>query len=139
VVHGHPEIQGRVGRLPADPALALEHPGYGDDLGRFIAKNTRYAPLDAGRVAADLRPPVWPYLVRRPLGEFTGRYIRCQAWRHGMVGLVWSLLMAHYQLLVGIHYWALSRQGQPEALDPSALRRSVRWQVIREGLKWLRR
>jgi glycosyltransferase involved in cell wall biosynthesis len=138
LVHEHPQIDGKIGRLPADPLAALEHPGYADDLQRFVLKLVEAAPFDADRLAQTWRPPVWPYLVRRPLGEFLGRYLRGQAWRHGMKGLVWSMVAANYHLLVAMHYWAKYCPGDDGVPSPAKLRRSVRWHFCREAIKWLR-
>jgi hypothetical protein len=137
-VHEHPKIDGEIGRLPPDPQAALEHPGYADDLHRFVIKLAGAAPFDADRLAETWHPPAWPYLVRRPLGEFLGRYLRGQAWRHGMKGLVWCLVIANYHLLVAMHYWAKYCQGSPAEPAPARLRRSVRWHFCREAVKWLR-
>ena len=137
-VHQPPQVKGTLIELPADPAAAIEHLFVGHELSRLIEKGTRYTVLDAQRLAANLRPPIWPYLLRRPLSEFYGRYILDQAWRHGMRGLVWSLISAQYQLLVAIHYWALVQAPQPDPCTPATLRRRVSWEGIRTGLKWLR-
>ncbi|MEK7684061.1 MAG: glycosyltransferase family 2 protein [Verrucomicrobiota bacterium] len=137
-VHSHPEVKGKLRYLPPDPQMALEHPGYGDDLQRFIQKLVRASPVDAQRLQATVQPRIWPYLLRRPLGEFWGRYITCQAWRYGMLGVIWSVLMAYYQFLVCAHYWALIRFSSPSP-PPERLRQKVRQEAIREGLKWLLR
>jgi glycosyltransferase involved in cell wall biosynthesis len=134
-----PIVSGTLIQLPADPHAALEHPGYGNDLTRFISKLVRYSPLEAQYLLEVWDHPLWPYFLRRPMGEFYGRYIRSEAWRHGMNGLVWSLLMAFYQLLVNIHCWALLRQSNNNGdLAPDKLRRKVRWEVVRSFNKWLR-
>ncbi len=137
LVHELPAINGKFDSLPADPEAALEHPGYGNDLTNFIQKLVKYAPLDAERLANTLKPPIWPYLVRRPAGELLGRYIRCGAWRHGMHGLVWSLLLAQYQLLIAVHYWAKYRN-EMSVQPPETLRRQFRWEALREAVKWWR-
>ena len=137
-VHQPPQVNGTLVELPADPDAALEHLFVGNDLSKYIEKGTRYSALDAQRLAANLRPPIWPYLLRRPLSEFYGRYILDQAWRHGMRGLIWSLISAQYQLLVAIQYWSLVHASQPDACAPATLRRRVNWEGIRTGLKWSR-
>jgi glycosyltransferase involved in cell wall biosynthesis len=135
MVHEPPRIQGNLDHFPADPGAALEHPGYGNDLSRFISKMANYSALDAERLEATIKPPIWPFLIRRPLGEFYGRYVLESAWRHGMHGLVWSLLMANYQLLVAVHYWNRVRDTRPPSSD--WLRKKVRLEALRAGAKWL--
>lgn len=135
---GLPTVSGTLAQLPADPQAALEHPGYGNDLTRFITKLVHYSPLEAQYLVEHSDQPLWPYFLRRPLGEFYGRYIKCQAWRYGMHGLVWSLLMAFYQLLIGIHYWTLLQEKNDAEPPPDELRRKVRREILRFGAKWLR-
>ncbi|MEW6159727.1 MAG: glycosyltransferase family 2 protein [Verrucomicrobiota bacterium] len=137
LVHEHPEVKGELVHLPLNAQEAIEHTGYATDVGAFMEKLARYSRLDGERLAATTRPGIWPFLLRRPLGEFYGRYFAEQAWRHGFHGLVWSLIQAMYQLQVAIHYWAL--QGKAAAVpEPAALRRSVRWEGLRSNCKWFK-
>ncbi len=131
-VHEPPRVTGRLAALPAEPAFALDHPGYAPDLGRFVEKLARYAPLDARRLRAAENPAVFPWLLRRPLSEFTNRYFRDGAWRHGAHGLVWSGLQGVYQFLVAAHLWAL-REAENGAETPGAAR--LRDGTRREGLR----
>lgn len=137
VVHELPAVDGRVDQIEADPVAAIEHPGYGDDLQRFVEKLVRYSPLEAQRLANGSRPAVWPYVIRRPVSEFYERYFVAAAWKHGMTGLVWSLLLATYQLLIAAHYWGLKREVDT-SLPPADLRRRVRLEAFRTLAKWLR-
>ena len=142
-VHEPPRVTGRRVELPADPAFALDHPGYAADLGRFVAKLARYAPLDARRLRETENPAVFPWLLRRPLSEFTNRYFRDGAWRHGAHGLVWSGLQGTYQFLVAAHLWAL-REAENAAADPNTildaarLRRGTRREGLRAAARLLR-
>lgn len=138
LVHERPRVEGVQENLPPNPEWAIEHPGYGQSLDRFIQKFVHYSRLDAERQVALVKPPIWPYLLRRPASEFLGRYLGQQAWRHGMPGLVWSLLQATYQLLVACHYWDLQRGIQP-APPPEVLRRDTRNELLRTLAKWFRR
>lgn len=138
LVHERPRVEGELRELPPDPAVALEHPGFGNDLGRFLEKQVRYSALDARRLAATVRPPVWPYLLRRPLAEFYGRYVTEQGWRHGVHGLVLSMVLAGYQFLTAAHYWWLVEGSQGERREPRRLRRGVLMEVLRSTAKWLR-
>jgi glycosyltransferase involved in cell wall biosynthesis len=135
-VHEPPTASGKFIYLPPDPDECLIHLAV-TNLPSHLEKIARYGRLDAERLLHMRKPPVWPWLVRRPLGEFYGRFFRDQAWRHGMHGLVWSLVLAAYELQVAMNYWAL-RQNEPPSLTPGRLRRQVRWEAIRSNLKWLR-
>lgn len=136
LVHEHPQVDGRVVDLPGNPLEAIEHPGYAPDLGRFMAKLLHYSQLDAQRLETKIAPPVWPWIVRRPLSEFYGRYMKEGAWRHGMHGLVWSALMAVYQFQLAAHYW--DRQRKSDSGDATQLRRQTRLELWRAAAKWLR-
>lgn len=138
LVHERPRVEGELRELPADPDRALEHPGFGNDLSRFVEKLVRYSALDAKRLEATVRPPVWPFLLRRPLAEFFGRYYTAQGWRHGMHGLVLSLILAGYQFLTVIHYWWLVEGAQGKRRDSRRLRRGVVLEILRFTVKWLR-
>lgn len=149
-VHEPPQVTAgrRLAELPADPALAFDHPGYGPDLVRFVEKLVRYAPLDARRLRSAENPAVFPWLLRRPLSEFTNRYFRDGAWRYGMHGLVWSGLQGVYQFLVAAHLWALLRErgtaadSTDEVLSPETaerLRRGTRREAWRAAARLLRR
>ncbi|HTH47153.1 MAG TPA: glycosyltransferase family 2 protein [Candidatus Limnocylindria bacterium] len=135
--HQHPQIEGRLEELPADPALALEHPGYGNDLTKFLIKLVNYSLLEAQRMQREGAPAPWPWFIRRPLTEFHGRYFVNGGWHDGMPGLVHSLLRALYQFLIGIRLWELTRKQHPEPA-PATLRRQVRWEGLRATAKWLR-
>ena len=135
VVHHAPEVQGRMETLPADPARALEHPGYGNDVHRMLVKTVNYTQFEVERLKA-LAPAPWPYLLRRPISEFIGRYFG-GGWRHGMHGLVLSLILTAYQLFAAIQYWAAIR-GTAAAPSSGALRGAVRWEAWRTAVKLLR-
>ncbi|HSH94765.1 MAG TPA: glycosyltransferase family 2 protein [Roseimicrobium sp.] len=136
LVHELPEVGGEMVRLKPDPEAALEHFGHAPNLKWYMDKMARYAPMDAQRLAATSRPAVWPYMIRRPVGEFCGRYFACGAWRHGMEGLVWSLVAANYQLQVCLHYWAAHRD--EVKLAPETVRKQIKREIWREAFKWLR-
>lgn len=134
LVHEHPIVDGRVQILPANPDEVIDHPGYATNLGAFMAKQLRYSELDAERLAAKISPPIWPWLFRRPVSEFYGRFAKEGAWRHGLHGFVWSGIMATYQFQLAAHYWEKSAQ----AMDVRGLRRKTTLEVLRAAWKWLR-
>jgi glycosyltransferase involved in cell wall biosynthesis len=134
LIHEHPEVDGKVVALAANAEEAIEHPGYVTDLGKFMEKLGRYSALDAERLGAKLAPAVWPWVLRRPLSEFYGRYVAEQAWRHGMHGFVWSGLMAMYQFQLAVHYWGKQR----DAGVAKDLKAQTRKEILRAALKWLR-
>jgi glycosyltransferase involved in cell wall biosynthesis len=143
LIHEHPEVDGKVVTLPANADEAIEHPRYVTDLGKFVDKLGRYAALDAERLRTKLAPEVWPWILRRPLSEFYGRYLTEGAWRHGMHGLIWSGLMAMYQFQVAVHYWGKSGEGrvargEEKNGESSKIRKQARKEILRAAAKWLR-
>jgi glycosyltransferase involved in cell wall biosynthesis len=136
LVHEHPRVDGSVVELPADPLRAIEHPGYATDVGKFMAKLLRYSALDAQRLDEKVAPASWPWILRRPLNEFYGRYMKEAAWRHGMHGLAWSGLMAMYQFQLAVHYW--ERRRDSPSIPNETLRAQTRREIWRAAFKWLR-
>ena len=103
-----PKVDGQQINLEANPAWALEHPGYGASLGRFIQKFVHYSRLDAERQAATVKPTLWPYLIRRPASEFLGPgtwdsrpgVTACTGWSESL--LLSDLPIARRLSLIGI-------------------------------------
>ena len=133
IVHEAPVVSGTVERFPEDPAAALEHPGWCHDLGKFLAKHERYAALEVARMDYVGDADVVIQLLRRPVSEFLGRYLG-GAWRHGLAGLVFALLMTNYQLMIVLHLWAARRQRVAE-VPAAAMRRKVRLEFLRTAAK----
>ena len=136
-IHEPPAIQGRLEVLPADPALALEHPGAVPEVHRFLARGLAYGPLEARRFDERGVTMDWLYLLRRPSGEFFARYFG-GGWRQGVPGLVMCLMQANYQLVACIECWELQRTRLPP-VTPKALRRGVcreAWRAAFRTVVW---
>jgi glycosyltransferase involved in cell wall biosynthesis len=136
MVHEPPEIRGKLVCLPADPLWALEHPGACPEVRRYLARSLTYGRLEAIRFEARGVTMDWLYLVRRPLGEFFGRYFG-GGWRQGVPGLVMSLMQANYQLVACIECWELQRAKLPP-VTPQALRRGVCWEIWRAAIRTIK-
>ena len=136
IVHHHPAVTGKLEALPADPHTALEHPGFGSDINRFVTKILRYSPLEVERLRQLGVDPI-QNLLRRPLAEFAGRYFG-GGYRHGGRGLALSLLLGVYQLLAGMYYWEATLASRSE-VPPAKLRRRVVAESWRFALKLLLR
>ncbi len=68
------------------------------DLGQFIAKQERYAEIEAGlRFRQGMKPRARTF-VGAPVREFYRRFIRLGGYRDGLHGLRLSVLMAYYEL-----------------------------------------
>lgn len=94
-VHELVILRGEEGRLQSE----LIHYNY-DTWGEFLRKQMRYAPLEA-RVLRKQGVRARPHhLLLQPLREFRRRYVTLQGYKDGLHGLLLSLLMAWYQVLV---------------------------------------
>ena len=92
VVHEVPLLAGPAGYL----TQPLVHFNY-RTLGEFVAKQERYARLDATRWLATYGgPPRARAIVGQPVREFWRRYVRLEGYREGGLGLVLCLLLAWY-------------------------------------------
>ncbi len=69
-------------------------------VGEFLAKQSRYAELDAIRLRDQgVRPRFWAPILQ-PMRQFRWRYFTLQGYRDGGHGLLLSALMAYYDHLV---------------------------------------
>ena len=112
-VHELAVLEGEEGRLRSE----LVHYNY-DSWTEFLTKQGRYAPLDArmlSREGVRARPH---HFVLQPLREFRRRYVSLRGYRDGLHGLLLSILMAYYQVLV---YASLARVGSGGLSDELGL------------------
>ncbi|NLE75381.1 MAG: glycosyltransferase family 2 protein [Chloroflexi bacterium] len=94
-VHELVVLEGEEGHLRSE----MVHYNY-DTWGEFVRKQSRYARFDARILWREgVRPRPWKF-VTQPLREFRRRYLTLQGYRDGLHGLLLSLLMAYYQVLV---------------------------------------
>ncbi|MCW2817185.1 MAG: glycosyltransferase family 2 protein [Nocardioides sp.] len=96
----HTEVQVRQGarilRLPPEDGLAVVHYNY-TDWSHFLAKLDRYTSLEAQHATdRGQSGPRTSYIAR----EFISRFVLDGGWRAGGEGLLLSLLMVCYRLLI---------------------------------------
>jgi len=92
----------------------LTHYNY-DRLSEFIARQNRYATLEAEarwRQGWRTRPH---NLILQPLREFHRRYVTLQGYQDGGLGLLLCLLLAYYDGVAYWRLWRLARAGGPPA------------------------
>lgn len=73
----------------------LEHYNY-DTWGEFIAKQRRYAQLEARMLARQGVRPHWYTPMTMPVREFWRRYVTLRGYQDGLHGLLLALLMGWY-------------------------------------------
>jgi len=135
-IHSLPKVTGTIENLEADPLRALEHPGAYYDMDVVLSKAIRYGQSEVSRIGSVLKGPIWIYVLRRPITEFLGRYFG-GGWKHGIHGLMQCLVMANYQFVAAIQYWATHRH-QEVAVAPHLVRRRVAVESVRNALRTLR-
>ncbi len=105
-LHSAPQIEGPVREIPAGNGAEIHHHNY-SSVAEFLTKTNRYTDLQARMLLEKGRPFRWYKLFYHPLKEFWLRYVVRRGWRDGLHGLVFSLLMAVYYLLVYAKLWEL--------------------------------
>ncbi len=105
-VHERPIVQGSLGQLDAD----IEHHPC-ENLAHFMDRHNRYTTLSAQELLSTLghQDPkrIIPKIIRRPWKSFWKTFVRKQAFREGLHGLVFSLFFAGVELIKWVKYWEL--------------------------------
>lgn len=110
-VHEQLTLSGEAGALKAH----LLHLNY-TSISQFLYKmNQIYTPNEAGNILESEKAVVWQDAIRWPTQEFLKRFFAESGWKDGLHGLVLSLLMAFYHLIVFVHVW--EKQGFVEASE----------------------
>lgn len=110
-VHEMIEIDGKVSYLK-NPIV---HYNY-DSISQFLEKTTKiYAPNEADQLIARGYKFSWQDAIRFPLGEFLSRYFAREGYKDGFHGLMLSLLMAFYHLIVFAMIWERQKFQEPES------------------------
>jgi glycosyltransferase involved in cell wall biosynthesis len=92
--------------LAAEEHLALIHHHY-TSVAQFVERNSRYSAIQAKELDQDGVEFSWKDLVKKPLGEFLGRYFANRGFEDGVQGLGLSLLQAFMFLLQYLYLWEL--------------------------------
>lgn len=100
-VHEQLVLDGEVGTLKEH----LLHLNY-TSVSQFLYKMTNiYVPNEAKNILEGGKKVVWQDAVLWPSQDFFRRFFAGEGWRDGLHGLVLSLLMAFYHLLVFAYVW----------------------------------
>lgn len=100
-VHEQLTVSGEVGTLKGH----ILHSNY-ESTSQFLYKMTQiYVPNEAKNIAESGKRVAWQDAIRFPAQEFLRRFFANEGWKDGLHGLVLSLLMAFYHLLVFTQVW----------------------------------
>jgi glycosyltransferase involved in cell wall biosynthesis len=89
----------------------LTHYNY-DRLSEFIARQDRYATLEAEARWRQGRRTKPHNLILQPLREFRRRYVTLKGYQDGGLGLLLCLLLAYYDGVAYLRLWRLARAGE---------------------------
>ena len=116
-VHERPVVQGTIGQLDVD----IEHHPC-EDLRAFLDRHNRYTSLAAQELLAVHgrmeEPAIRHRLIRKPWKTFWKTYVKKQALREGLHGLVFSLFFAGVELMKWAKYWELTRVPETAPASP---------------------
>ncbi|HSW87678.1 MAG TPA: glycosyltransferase family 2 protein [Candidatus Saccharimonadales bacterium] len=115
-IHSIPEAVGKEMQL-ADEKYAIIHHNY-DSVSQFLHKNLEiYAREEAEEKVREGYIFNYIDVIRFPVTEFLRRYFAWNGYKDGLHGLVLSLLMACYHLMIFIHIW--EKEKFKEINDPN--------------------
>lgn len=104
LLHHPPEPSGQGHDLTPDPNLSILHYNY-RTIDDWLAKNQRYAKIDANTRVGDSEPFTLLSALRLSISEIVSRYYYDKGYLDGMHGLVLALLQSFYYFLVYTYYW----------------------------------
>lgn len=97
-IHSFPATSGRELVLEADENLAIRH-FFCDHISDFLRRVDPYTDREAESLLKHNPRLPWNGLLRAPVKEFCKRFFRFGAYRDGVCGLIYALLMAFYGFL----------------------------------------
>ena len=112
-IHRPPETQGEGIKLAVDERFAITHHHY-ITLAQFIERMNRYTSIQAQELVAEGYKFQWQDLMKKPLGEFLGRFFANRGFEDGLHGLALSLLQAFSFLVMYLKVWEMEMFAQQE-------------------------
>lgn len=105
-IHRPPRVLGSGLDLAPEDKWAIIHYHY-DSVAQFMERMLRYTKIQADEIIADGYRFDWKDAVKKPLGEFLGRYFANRGFEDGLHGFVLSILQAFSFFLVYLRIWEL--------------------------------
>lgn len=103
-IHSKPKVEGQGLKLPEEERWAIIHYHY-TNISQYIDRMNRYTGIEARYLANSGYEFDWKDMIRKPLGEFLGRYFANRGFQDGLYGLALSLLQAISFLIVYLKVW----------------------------------
>lgn len=112
-IHRPPETSGEGMDFQADENLAIIHHHYGS-ITEFLTRMIRYTKIQAEQLRQEGYKFEWTDLIKKPLGEFLGRFFANRGFEDGLHGLALSLLQSFSHLIVFLKVWEMEKFEQKE-------------------------
>lgn len=103
-IHYPPETKGAGYKLPAEEDLAIIHHHY-ESISQFLKRMDRYTTAQADALQREDYRFIWQDLIRKPVGEFLGRFFANRGFEDGLHGFALALLQAFSFLVVYLKLW----------------------------------
>lgn len=105
-IHQVPEILGQGLDLPAEEKWSVIHHHY-KDISEFLERMSRYTKIQADELRKEGYRFEWSDLIKKPLGEFLGRFFANKGYQDGIHGLSLSLLQAFSHFVLYLRLWEM--------------------------------
>ncbi len=112
-IHRPPEALGKGMDLGLDEKVALFHNHY-QTIPQFLERMIRYTKVQSEELVKDGYIFDWKDLIKKPLGEFLGRFFANSGFKDGLHGFALSLLQALSFLIVYLRVWEMENFEQGE-------------------------
>ena len=103
-IHRPPKTLGLGIDLPAEERRAIIHYHY-QSIAQFVERMLRYTKIQSDELVKDGYKSDWQDLIKKPLGEFLGRFFANKGFEDGLHGLTLSFLQAFSFLIVYLRVW----------------------------------
>lgn len=105
-IHRPPNAIGQGLDLPEDGKWAIIHHHY-NNVSQYLERMIRYTKIQAGELKKDGYKFEWNDLIKKPLGEFLGRFFANKGYQDGIHGLALSLLQAFSHFVLYLRLWEI--------------------------------
>lgn len=104
-VHETLEVDGGLGELRG---VLVHHSN--ETVGDYLEKLNRYTSLEASELIHHVARVTWRDVTLRPLRYFVHCFVQNRGYRDGLPGLIVSLMLAFYLLVVWVKVWEATRE-----------------------------
>ena len=112
-IHRPPQTQGVGIDLGLEEDLAIIHHHY-ENISEFLTRMIRYTKVQAEELKKDGYKFDLKDLVKKPLGEFLGRFFANRGFEDGLHGFALSLLQSFSHLIVYLRIWEMEKFEQKD-------------------------